>query len=177
MKIQYQERKFYKKTLALIETINSVINEYQRQGYTLTLRQTYYQLVARGYIENSENSYERIGDTIDKARLAGLIDWEAITDRTRYLRASSHWTTPADIINSASYSYRLDKWAYQPNYIEVWIEKDALVDVVGKAKSHAKISVTLSYIVKQIFRPTSFSLGNSQIKLASFLNHMDLLDV
>ena len=133
MKIKYKEHNFRKKTLALIETINSVISEYQRQGYTLTLRQTYYQLVARGFIENSENSYERIGDTIDKARLAGLIDWEAITDRTRYLRSLSHWTTPAGIIDSASYSYRLDKWAYQPNYIEVWIEKDALVDVIGKA--------------------------------------------
>ena len=27
----------------------------------------------------------------------------------------------------------LDKWEGQPNYVEVWVEKDALVDIVGQA--------------------------------------------
>lgn len=37
------------------------------------------------------------------------------------------------MIASAKYSYLLNKWKGQPNYVEVWVEKDALVDIVGQA--------------------------------------------
>lgn len=132
-KIQYKEIAFRQKSLELIELINGVIDEYSRQGYELTLRQAYYQLVARGYIENNERSYKNIGNLINDGRLAGLIDWNSITDRTRNLRRNSHWDRPQDVIHSAKYSYMLDKWEGQPNYVEVWVEKDALVDIVGQA--------------------------------------------
>ena len=132
-KIQYKEIAFRQKSLELIELINGVIDEYSRQGYELTLRQAYYQLVARGYIENNERSYKNIGNLINDGRLAGLIDWNSITDRTRNLRRNSHWDRPQDVIYSAKYSYMLDKWEGQPNYVEVWVEKDALVDIVGQA--------------------------------------------
>lgn len=132
-KIQYKEINFRQSSLDLINLVNEVIDDYKAQGYELTLRQVYYQLVARGYIPNNERSYKNIGNLINDGRLAGLIDWYAITDRTRNLRGNSHWDTPADVIASAKYSYLLDKWAGQPNYVEVWVEKDALVDVVGQA--------------------------------------------
>ena len=132
-KIQYKEINFRGKSLKLIELINQVVDEYSSQGYELTLRQTYYQLVARGYIPNNERSYKNIGNLINDGRLAGLIDWHSITDRTRNLRRNSHWTTPSSVIESAMYSYMLDKWEGQPNYVEVWVEKDALVDIVGQA--------------------------------------------
>lgn len=132
-KIQYKEINFRPKSLELIGLVNQVINEYKAQGYELTLRQAYYQLVARGYIPNNERSYKNIGNLINDGRLAGLIDWTAITDRTRNLRGNSHWSNPSDVIASAKYSYLLNKWKGQPNYVEVWVEKDALVDIVGQA--------------------------------------------
>ena len=132
-KIQYKEIAFKQKSLDLIELVNSVIDEYSAQGYELTLRQAYYQLVARGYIENNERSYKNIGSLINDGRLAGLIDWNSITDRTRNLRNRAHWDQPQDVIYSAKYSYLLDKWEGQPNYVEVWVEKDALIDIVGQA--------------------------------------------
>ncbi len=132
-KIQYKEIAFRQKSLDLINLINGVIDEYSKQGYELTLRQAYYQLVARGYIENNERSYKNIGSLINDGRLAGLIDWNSITDRTRNLRNRLHWGRPQDVIYSAKYSYLLDKWEGQPNYVEVWVEKDALVDIVGQA--------------------------------------------
>lgn len=132
-KIQYKEIAFKQKSLDLIELVNSVIDEYRAQDYELTLRQAYYQLVARGYIENNERSYKNIGSLINDGRLAGLIDWNSITDRTRNLRNRAHWDQPQDVIYSAKYSYLLDKWEGQPNYVEVWVEKDALIDIVGQA--------------------------------------------
>jgi len=138
-KISYVDIRFRQASLDLIEIINSVIEEYSDQGYELTLRQAYYQLVARGYIPNNERSYKNIGSLINDGRLAGLIDWLSITDRTRNIRRLGHWNNPAEIIDSASKQYRLDKWKGQPNYVEVWVEKDALVDVVSRACNYLDV--------------------------------------
>lgn len=135
-KIEYKSIKFQQKSLELIKLVNQVVEEYQAQGYELTLRQAYYQLVARGYIPNNERSYKNIGSLINDGRLAGLIDWYSITDRTRNLRSNGHWDNPADVIGSARYSYMLDKWQGQPNYVEVWVEKDALLILSDRLADH-----------------------------------------
>lgn len=90
-------------------------------------------MVARGYIPNNERSYKNLGSLINDGRLAGLIDWYAIVDRTRNLRGNSHWDDPQSVIESAKYSYMLDRWEGQPNYVEVWVEKDALIGIVSQA--------------------------------------------
>lgn len=132
-KIAYKDITFRGASLDTIHLVNKVIEEYEGMGYDLTLRQLYYQLVARGYIENSDRSYKRVGELINNARLAGLVDWHSITDRTRNMRKRSHWDSPGQIIRSAINQYFIDLRKDQPYYIEVWVEKEALVEVVGKA--------------------------------------------
>jgi hypothetical protein len=124
-------KRFNDATLATITNANEIIDEYQADGYELTLRQLYYQFVARDLIANKQKEYNRLGNIISDARLAGLTDWGAIVDRTRNLKGNSHWESPASIIRSAAYSYRRDKWADQDHYIEFWIEKDALIGVIA----------------------------------------------
>lgn len=131
MKQKFISKNFRAGTLILIEQVNRIIAAYEAQGYTLTLRQVYYQLVARGIIPNTEQSYKKIGSIINDARLAGLIDWSAIEDRTRNLQSLSHWSSPGSIIHSAYHSFRLDKWEDQHAYPEVWVEKEALIGVVA----------------------------------------------
>ena len=46
---------------------------------------------------------------------------------------NNHWASPREIINAAIDQYAIDTRASQENYIEVWVEKEALVDVVAKA--------------------------------------------
>ena len=131
-KIAYIEKGFMASSLELIDKINRVVADYSRQGFSLTLRQVYYQMVARAIIPNNERSYKNLGSLINDARLSGLIDWNAIEDRTRNLRGNSHWATPGSIIRSAAYSYHLDHWRDQESYVEVWVEKDALIGIVGQ---------------------------------------------
>lgn len=131
-KICYQEKRFRDNSLELIDKINEVIEEYQNQNYTLTLRQCYYQLVARGIIENNQKVYKTTGSLINDARLAGLIDWNAIEDRTRNLKSLSHWKNPEEVIRAAANSYRRDVWKNQMYHVEVWVEKEALANVVGR---------------------------------------------
>jgi hypothetical protein len=128
--ICYVERRFSKEAMAMVEKANAIIAEYEGQGFELTLRQLYYQFVARDLIPNTERSYKNLGTIVNNARLAGLIDWDHITDRTRSLRGLSHWDNPADIVKGAAQSYRIDLWANQMYRPEVWVEKDAMLGVI-----------------------------------------------
>ena len=127
--IEYVSKNFRASTVALIDQANSIIEEYQAEGYMLTLRQLYYQFVARDLITNTQESYNRIGAVVNNGRLAGLIDWEAIEDRTRNLEYLATWSSPNSIVRSCARDFRTDKWARQPVRIEVWIEKEALAGV------------------------------------------------
>ena len=109
-----------------------ICNEYAEMGYDLTLRQLYYQHVARGVIPNSQRSYKRLGDIVNRARMSGLMDWDQIVDRTRNLKGNPHWSNPSEIIRSAAQSYRLDTWQDQPVHVEVWVEKEALAGVIAR---------------------------------------------
>lgn len=131
-KIAYIDKRFQPSSLELIDKVNNVVADYSAQGFSLTLRQVYYQMVARAIIPNDQRSYKNLGSLINDARLAGLIDWNAIEDRTRNLRGNSHWNTPGAVIRSAAYSYHLDHWGDQENHVEVWVEKDALIGIVGQ---------------------------------------------
>ncbi len=129
----YVAKRFNRSSTVIIDRANEIIDEYTAQGFDLTLRQLYYQLVSRNFIANKDSEYKRLSSIIADARLAGLIDWQAIIDRTRNLRKRSHWEDPADIIDSAAQSFRLDMWSDQPCRPEVWIEKDALVGILEAA--------------------------------------------
>lgn len=128
--ICYVPKSFRSDTQTRINQANEIIAEYQAQGFTLTLRQLYYQFVSRDLIPNTVQSYKSLGDVVNDGRLAGLIDWDAIEDRTRNLRSSPHWSSPRSIVRACADQFAVDLWDTQENYVECWIEKDALVGVI-----------------------------------------------
>ena len=138
-KIKYVDKRFGESSLKVIAWANKIIAAYMAEGYELTLRQLYYQFVSKDLIPNNQKEYDRLGKIINDARLAGLVDWNAIVDRTRNLQSLSTWETPGDIIETAAKSYRRDLWASQPNRIEVWIEKDALVGVIERVCNELRV--------------------------------------
>ena len=107
-----------------------VLDEYEALGYSITLRQLYYQLVSRDVMPNAQSYYKRLGDVITKAREAGLIDWNAIVDRGRTPIMPPHWSSAASLMQAAASQFRLDRWADQPRYVELWCEKDALSSIL-----------------------------------------------
>lgn len=134
------EKRFHPATQNIINKANIIIDDYQQQGYTLTLRQLYYQFVARDYLPNTQASYAKLSKIISDARLTGWIDWTAIEDRTRNVRSLPTWSSPREILDSAIYSYRTNKWGNQPYIIEVWIEKEALIGVIARICNEYEVS-------------------------------------
>ena len=133
MKIAYITKKFSAEHRQIISQANSIIEEYEAQGYDLTLRQLYYQFVARALIPNTQQSYKRLGGIISDALMAGELSWDAISDRTRNLRGGGGWQSPAQIIGAVAAQYRRRLWDDQSAYVEVWVEKEALANVVERA--------------------------------------------
>lgn len=140
MLITYQSFNFKGETLNIIEKANEIIENYKSQGYTLTLRQLYYQFVAKALLENSDRSYKRLGSIITDARLGGEISWYAIEDNHRST-AAPHFVQESEdeVLDGIEYHLALDFWAPQENYLEIWVEKDALLGVVNKAAERWKV--------------------------------------
>ena len=128
-KIKYKDFNFRPGTLSMIQKANEIIAEYAAQGFDLTLRQLYYQFVSRDLIPNTQKDYKNLGSIVNDARLAGMIDWDTIVDRTREVRTLSHFDSPSSIVEACSRQFNIDRWEGQPYRPEVWIEKDALVGV------------------------------------------------
>ena len=124
------EKRFNTASRATVAQVNSILDEYKAQGYDLSLRQLYYQMVARDLLPNEQKQYKRLGDLVNNARLAGLVDWDMIKDRGRTTKANSHWTSPTEILESAAHSFAIDKWQEQPYHLEVMVEKQALEGVL-----------------------------------------------
>lgn len=151
MKLCYKEHKFGGEALLMIDRVNRIAADYAAQGFSLTLRQIYYQAVSRDWIPNNLQSYSRLGDIISDARLAGRIDWDTVVDRTRNLAVESHWESPEAIIDICAKTFAYDKWEEQPYHVEVWVEKDALSDVVR----HACQPLDVSYMACKGYMSTS----------------------
>jgi hypothetical protein len=130
VKKAYINKNFSASTLATIDQANVIIDDYLADGLNLTLRQLYYQFVARDLFENKQLNYDRLGRIVSDARLTGHIDWDAIVDRTRKLEKNPHWTSVRSILMGAAQGYRRDVWADQPFRVEVWIEKQALTGII-----------------------------------------------
>lgn len=132
-RISYVAKNFHNASLDIINEANQICAAYRNEGYDLTLRQLYYQFVSRDLIENSDKAYKRLGSIVNDARLAGMIDWTYIIDRTRNLAGEIWWEPPAEMVDTLAEGYQRRYWDTQPEYVEAWIEKDALVGVLQRA--------------------------------------------
>lgn len=129
---------------ARLQIINEIIEEYNAQNYRLTLRQLYYQLVSRDVIPNKADEYAKLSVLLGKGRMAGYVDWDAIEDRIRVPQLPYWALDISDAINDTINQYRLNRQYSQDNYIEVWVEKDALSGVLKRVTNEYHINLMVN---------------------------------
>lgn len=137
--IKYVDRKFTPASLARIEQIVAILDDYEAQGYTLTLRGVYYQLVTKNLIANRTAEYKKLTELVKWGRRAGLLDWDMIDDGTRGRRMIPTWPDSGGILKYAAQIYRVDPWEDQPVYFEVWIEKSALAGIIAPVCNRLRV--------------------------------------
>jgi hypothetical protein len=145
MKIAYVEPKNWnKRTREFLAKVTAVCDDYHAQGYKLTLRQLYYQLVSSEFIPNQQSEYKRLSIFLTQARMAGLVDWDIIEDRIRIPRREPHWDGIKNLVEAAVSGYRRDRWEDQDNFCEVWVEKDALSGVLYPIAEEFHVSLLVN---------------------------------
>lgn len=142
MKEAFVDKNFGSAALQMIGVINGILDDYAGQGYDLSLRQLYYQLVSRNYVPNTEKSYKNVGCLVSDARLAGLIDWDMIKDRGREMLSNPHWNNPGHFMEVVAPQFRFDLWKDQKAYVEVMVEKQALEGVLQPVCSRLDVPFT-----------------------------------
>lgn len=138
----YGEQKTLRQsTLDMIHAGNQILLEYEAKGHAMTLRQLYYQFVARGLTGgvNNANMYNRVGNAMNVGRMQGLVSWTALEDRGRNLRGVRTYDNPGQALREVRKRYALDLWSNQPWRPEVWIEKEALVGVIGSICTRLRV--------------------------------------
>ena len=152
--------------LELVEALNVVIDDFRAQGFTMTLRQLYYQAIGHDLFpdswidvaynrkeglpddtKNTKKNYKRLGGLVTDARMAGLMDWDMIEDRGREPVSPSEWNSVADILDAAAKQFRLPRRATQPLHVELWVEKDALSGILEPLarEAHAILQINKGY--------------------------------
>ncbi len=120
----------YNETVA---AVNQVIRQYTMP---LTLRQIYYRLVAGGLIPNRRTAYNGLSAQLVKARESGEVNENRIVDRSRSINDRA-FDSPDDFFDAAIYTtnnrFFRRFWPTQEVYVEAWVEKDALSQVITGA--------------------------------------------
>lgn len=132
MKYAYTDTPLKRASLILIDQVNEIVDEYEAQGYVLTVRQIYYQLVSKDLIPNTLKSYKRVASIINSGKMAGLIDWDMIEDRTRAFKSNQKFDSGRDCLNDAAKYFHMDLWESQPTRVFIIIEKEALFGVFDR---------------------------------------------
>ena len=146
--IKYRDTTFNPEAQGLIVHMVEILQQYR--GSRVTARQLYYRMFAKNWLpdtwidpvynakhhlhpttKNTDKNYKRLSTLIVDARYAGLIDWDAIEDRTREPTKPRDWKNGSEALAETLGTFRLDRWEGQSNYIEIWVEKEALAGVLS----------------------------------------------
>lgn len=134
----------------LVPVVNEILTQYD---FPLTVRQIYYRLISDPYnlFENTRSNYTGFDRILTKAREEEEIDWTKIEDRTRQSIGGEEEIddeTPEEFLQDYLYTlescwrrYDLKMWLSQQNFIEVWVEKDALSSLISQACQKYRVLV------------------------------------
>ena len=118
-----------------MQSVKDAAYDELERGRPMTLRQVHYRLVSRDdvYYRNTQADYDSLSQWLRDERLAGNIPWEWMEDRLRRPREIDMWSDLIDFMEAVRVTYRRDVWSTQPQYLEVWLEKDALSGIFQEA--------------------------------------------
>jgi hypothetical protein len=119
---------FHKNNQRKLKQVQEIFSEY---NMPITLRQLYYQMVARQYIPNNQKTYHSLSRLCVIARDEGSLQEESFADRLRIIDQPSSWDDLKSFLTTVKSSYRKNNWDTQDNYLEIWSEKDALRGVIS----------------------------------------------
>jgi hypothetical protein len=193
----YRPRNFRRDSVKLIAIVNAIIEEYMDLGYTLTVRQLYYQCIARDVLpdswidtvynakhglpadtKNTQKNYDKLQELCNDARLAGVMRWDAIIDITREFDRNPRWGSASDMMQSIVPQFHMDPWITQDVRFFCIVEKDALRGVLQRSCNRWDIPLlasrgypSVSVIREFVLRDFSRYYGDQKLIVLDFSDH------
>jgi hypothetical protein len=119
-----------RKSKAEIETIKEVLFEILYQDNPQTVRGVFYQAVSHNLIEKTEKEYKgTIVRLLGEMREDGIIPFSWIVDNSRWQHKPTTYSNLKSMMESSHKMYRRSIWDQLPMRVEIWIEKQALIDL------------------------------------------------
>jgi hypothetical protein len=109
----------------------SVLVQILRENQPITVRGAMYRGIGTLWKDSSEANYRQCCALILKMRRLGIIPYHWIVDGTRVSNKPSSWSGLADYATTIARAYRKDLWQRQEDYIEIFVEKDAMSGIVS----------------------------------------------
>jgi len=167
----------------LVEHTKEIMTQYTTK---LTLRQIFYRLVSKHIIDNTVQQYKYLSSVLVDARIKGIIPFDSMEDRTRRMHDSSYYQISKHLLFYIEYANReveppqkylneardylencldyfeLPKWLNQKNYVEVWLEKEALSGLFQQTTSelHVRLAPCRGYPSLTFMYDASKALSN-----------------
>lgn len=114
-----------------MERIAQAMIETLREDHPATCRGLFYRLVSQGIIEKTEAAYKgTVVRLATRLRLEHRLPFGWIADNTRWRHGGTAYAGLSDWFKESVRAYRVDIWQNQPEYVEIWLEKDALSGVL-----------------------------------------------
>lgn len=99
--------------------------------YPMSVRQVFYQASVHGLVDKSEAGYRKVQeDLVHMRRVGGEMPRGWIADSTRWQRKPRTHSSIQAAVHDTAQHYRRALWTNASNYVEIWLEKDALAGVV-----------------------------------------------
>jgi len=140
--------KRHRRTKSEIEEVKSAIYSVVAQDRPMTVRQVFYRLVAAGAIGKTEKEYNStVVRLLTQMRVDGEIPFDWIADNTRWMRKPDSHSSLKSMLDITASTYRRALWEDQDEYVEIWLEKDALSGDIYRVTSEwdVPLMVTRGY--------------------------------
>ena len=102
----------------------------ERDG-PISVRGAFYRAVSAGVFPGTHDChYNAAQRIILKLRRSGCLSYSKIVDSTRRTMKPSSWSGLSDFATDAIASYRLNLWPRQKDYLDFFVEKDAMAGIL-----------------------------------------------
>lgn len=115
-------------TRELLDNIDDILHQYRRV-LPLSIRQIFYRLVVEYSFGKTEAGYERLCETLNRARRARLLDMDVIRDDGFYLTSIPTFASANDAIDvylRHAANLNVDRQAGQDSRLIVWCEAQGM---------------------------------------------------
>ncbi len=127
-----------------MEQRHEALLDITREMQPMTVRQVFYQASVRGIVDKTETGYSKVQRALVDLRRRGRLSFSWIADNARWQRKPRSWRDPAEAIEVTAILYRKALWAEAADYVEVWLEKDALSAVVYDVTAEFDVPLMVS---------------------------------